>query len=127
MEESRGAWLRNYHIADAYFRAEGVHKDMQKCIHYHEIATMMGAVDSRHNLGCNEMYSRNVHLSDLSRAENHMNRAVKHYMIAASAGCEDSLTMIQKMYQEDPGVNVTKEDFASALRDFGKICDEMKS
>ena len=53
-----------------------------------------------------------------------MDRAVKHYMIVAGAGCDDSLKGIRQLYLEG---RATKDDFEKALRSHKEAKDEMKS
>ena len=53
-----------------------------------------------------------------------MDRAVKHWMIAAGAGDDNALTAIQSCFM---GGHVTKDDFEMALRGHKKAEDETKS
>ena len=41
-----------YSISRAYYRGEGVERDMKKAKHYCELAAIGGSVEARHNLGC---------------------------------------------------------------------------
>ena len=52
-----------------------------------------------------------------------MNQAMKHFMIAAKAGCDDSLKMVGG-YKRG---HVTKDEYASILRAHKNSRDEMKS
>ena len=85
---------------------------MKKSMYYSALAAMGGDVPARHNLGCFEACAGN------------MDRAVKHYMIAAGAGCDDSLKGIRQLYLEG---HATKDDFEKALRAHKEAKDEMKS
>lgn len=53
-----------------------------------------------------------------------MNQAMKHFMIAAKAGCDDSLKMVGLGYKRG---HVTKDEYASILRAHKNSRDEMKS
>ena len=53
-----------------------------------------------------------------------MNRALKHYMIAAESGEPDSLKQIQKLYTNG---HATKDDYAQALRVCQAYLVEIKS
>ena len=53
-----------------------------------------------------------------------MNRATKHFMIAARAGFEESLKVIGQGYKH--GL-VTKDEYASTLRAYQVSVNEMKS
>ena len=52
-----------------------------------------------------------------------MNRAIKHFMIAAGAGCDDSLKKIEKAIEWIR----TKDEFERAFRTHKEAADEMKS
>jgi len=99
-------------IGAAYHTGEGVERDMKKAKHYYELAAMGGVVLARHNLGILEVQAGNI------------DRAVKHWMIAAGAGHDKSLKEIRKGYMY--GV-ATKDDFEKALRAHKEANDEMKS
>ena len=53
-----------------------------------------------------------------------MNRALKHYMIAAESGESDSLKKIRKLYTNG---HATKDDYAKALRAYQTYLAEIKS
>ena len=69
-------------------------------------------MDSRHNLGVMEDNFGNV------------DRALKHFMIAARAGYEESLDAVKKGFMM---VWIVKDEYANTLRAYQKIHDEMKS
>ena len=87
-------------------------RDIKKAIHYYELAAMGGEPAARFNLGVFEERTGN------------MNRAVKHWMIAASAGLDESLKEIRQGYVNG---HVTKDDLEKALRSHKEAKDEMKS
>ena len=88
-------------VATAYQFGFGVGKDKEKSMHYLKLAAMAGHETARCNLGSAE-----------SRQGNNI-RAMKHFMIAARAGFEESLKVVGQGYKA--GL-VTKEDYASTLR-----------
>ena len=90
----------------------GVDVDRKKAMHYYELAAINGHTKARHILGCMEGESGNEH------------RAIKHHIIAARAGYEESLEGIQLGFKE--GL-VTKDEYASTLRVYQKMQDEIKS
>ena len=90
----------------------GVEKDMKKCIYHAEQAAIGGHDLARFNLGVREKETGN------------MNRAVKHWIIAANIGCDSSIEALKKYYAQ--GV-VSKEDFGAALRAHHAAVKAMKS
>ena len=101
-----------YNLGQSYTNGNGVTIDKQKAKNYYELAAMNGHVHARHNLGVNE------HL-----AGNH-ERAIKHFEIAACAGCKESLGAVQDGYMDG---DITKDEYANTLRACQKSQDEMKS
>ena len=99
-------------IGNAYDYGQGVKVDKKKANHYYELAAIKGDADARHNLGINEKEAGNTE------------RALKHYMIAASAGDNDSLDCIKDMYSDG---DATKEDYTKALKSYQIYLDEVKS
>ena len=51
-------------------------------------------------------------------------RALKHYMIAARDGSKKSLENIKSLYSNG---HATKDDYATALRDYQAYLDEIRS
>ena len=101
-----------YSIGMAYLNGDGVGRDEKKARHYWELAAMRGHVSSRHNLGIFEGRTGNL------------DRALKHFMIAAGCGDKDSLEMIKKMFMNG---QATKDDYAQALRAYQTCLVEIKS
>ena len=99
-------------VAAAYYDGEGVEMDMGKAKHYWELAAMGGHVTSRHNLGFAEQEAGNV------------DRAVKHWMIAARAGHDLSLGKIRDCFTNG---HATKDDLEKALHAHKEARDEVKS
>ena len=79
----------------------GAERNMKKAKHYYELAAMGGDISGRHYLGTFEAQ------------KGKMNRAVKHWMIAAGAGHDESLEKIKSSFMIGC---VTKDDFETALR-----------
>ena len=101
-----------FNLGHVYLNGEGVQQDKAKGIQYFEKAAMQGHVASRHNLGENEVKSGNY------------DRAVRHFLISAKLGYEDSVENIKEMFKV--GL-VTKEMYAQALRGYQDAVEEMKS
>ena len=99
-------------VGAAFYNGRGVEIDQKKANHYYKLAAIGGDVTSRHNLGLDE------------EDEGNMNRALKHYMIAAEGGDDDSLKEIQTLYTNG---HATKDDYAKALRVYQAYLVEIKS
>ena len=107
-----GSAVEYNNVGYAYENGEGVARDMKKAKYYYELAAMGGHVIARHNVGVLEAQAGNT------------NRAVKHWMISAGAGDDDSLTAIRNCFLDG---HATKDDFEMALRAHKEANDEMKS
>jgi len=102
-----------YHnIGFAYIDGRGVQEDIKKARHYWEISAMGGNARSRFGLGLIEQNKGNV------------DRALKHYMIAARGGESDSLESTQALFKDG---RATKDDYTKALRLYQAYLDEVKS
>ena len=104
-----GAYFK---IGTAYYNGRGVERDNKKANHYFELAAMRGLVVSRHNLGCTEYDKSN------------WDRAIKHWLIAAGGGENDSVKNIQQLYM---GGGATKDDYTNALREYQAYLEEVRS
>jgi len=98
-------------IGVAYY-GRGVKVDKKKAAHYYELAAIGGCVAARYNLGIGE------------RKRGNLDRALKHYIIGAKSGQNESLKKIQKMYSDG---DATKEDYTKALRLYQEYLGEIKS
>jgi len=96
----------------AYNLGEYCEKDLAKSIYHYQVAALGGVSIARYNLGSYEVEAGNIQ------------RGMKHFIISAMAGHDMSLDMIKKGYTTG---DVTKEDFARALRAHKEAVDEMKS
>ena len=95
-----------------YHLGEGVEKDEKKKFYHLEEAAIGGHPKARHNLGY------------LEWKNGRLERAAKHWIIAAKLGDDDSLNALKLGYKEG---KVNKEDFAAALRGHQSAVDATKS
>ncbi|EJK72269.1 hypothetical protein THAOC_06210, partial [Thalassiosira oceanica] len=101
-----------FNLGLAYRYGEGVEQDMGKAVEFYEKAAMQGHVMSRNNLGISEVGKGNH------------DRAVRHLLISAKMGHENSIGAIKEMFVA--GV-ATKEQYAEALKGYQNALEEMKS
>ena len=92
----------HYNLSSMYQKGKGVGRDEKMVLHHLEEAAIGGHPDARYNLGCVEWEN--------GRYE----RAMKHFIIAANLGHDNSLEKVRAGF--DSGILVSKEDFAAALR-----------
>ena len=85
---------------------------MKKAKYYFELAAMDGNAVARHNL------------CSVEAREGNMDRAVKHWMISAGIGYDNSLNYIRHAFSTG---HATKDDYEKALRAHKEAKDEMKS
>ena len=90
----------------------GVERDAKKAAHYLEVAAIRGDGLARFNIGIDE--------ANLGK----MDRALKHWVIAARDGDYRSVQSIKRLYSEG---DATKDDYAKALRSYQAYLDEIKS
>ena len=95
-----------------YARGEGVEKDEEKAVYLLEMAAIVGHPDARYNLGFIEERNGN------------MERAVKHWIIAAKLGDTGSMKALWRHYSKG---NITKDDLEATLRAHQTAIDAMKS
>jgi len=100
------------HIGYAHDYGEGVEGDLKKASYYYELASMMGSVVARHNLG------------NIEKKAGNYDRAMKHYIIAVKSGYGPSLKEIKELYSNG---HATKEDYTIALRLYQEYLSEIKS
>jgi len=99
-------------IGACYNYGEGVEVNQKKALHYHELAAMQGHAEARYNLGCKEGKAGNI------------DRALKHFIIAAGSGDKESLNYIQDLYKNG---HATKDDYSKALKSYQSYMGEIKS
>ena len=102
----------HYQLSCLYGLGEGVEKDEKKELYHLEQAAIGGHPTARYNLGATEWNN--------GRYE----RAVKHYIIAANLGHDESLEKLKEFYEV--GL-VSKDEFASTLRTHHAAVDATKS
>ncbi len=102
----------HFHLSIMYHRGDGVKKDKKKRIYHLEQAAIAGHPGARHNLGC------------IEGNDGKIDRAVKHWIIGANLGDDRSLDKLKYCYNKG---DVSKEDFAGALRGHQAAVDATKS
>lgn len=107
-----GSCMAHYSLGIMYNIADGVERDLDKAIHHWKLAAMGGHEMARQHLGTSEIQSGNI------------DRAIKHFMIAARSGEKDSLKIVGDGYKAK---QVTKDEYASTLRAYQETNDGMKS
>ena len=95
-----------------YYNGEGVEKDMEKAVYHLEIAAIGGHHIARCFLGFIERDNGNVE------------RAVKHFIIAAKLGYDQAMKILWLHYRLG---NITKEDLEATLRAHQAAVDATKS
>jgi len=101
-----------FNLSLMYREGLGVEKDEKMELYYEEEAAISGDPSSRYSLGCHE------------GGNGRYDRAVKHWIIAAKLGHDDSVQRLKGMYKSG---YVSKEDFASALRGHQAAVNATKS
>jgi tetratricopeptide (TPR) repeat protein len=105
--------LRAHHkFGWMYERGEGVEKNEGKAVHHWEVAAIGGQPDARYNLGY------------IEERKGNMERAVKHFIIAAKLGDTGSMKELWAHYSDE---NITKDDLEATLRVHQAAIDAMKS
>ena len=102
----------HYEISLLYQRGQGVEVDLKKECYHLEEAAIGGHADARHNLGHRELQSLRF------------DRAMKHFIIAANLGVDESLGMLKESFEV--GL-VRNEDLAAALRAHKAAVDATKT
>ena len=102
----------HFFLSFLYRNGQGVEEDKKKELYHLEAAAIGGHPKARYDLGCAEWEN--------GRRE----RAVKHFFIAAKLGCDHSIQALKRCYV---GGDVSKEDFAAALRAHQAAVDATKS
>ena len=101
-----------YNLGISYYFGEGVEVDKTKGAEFHAKAAMQGHVHSRHNLGHFEVEKGNN------------DRAVRHFLISAKMGHNDSVENIKRMFIRG---GATKAQYAEALKGYQDAVEGMKS
>lgn len=95
-----------------YSKGKGVEMDAEKTVYHYEEAAIGGHYIARHILACSEDAIGNVE------------RAVKHFIIAATLGHDVSMKKLWKYYSAG---NITKKDLDATLRSYQSAIDATKS
>jgi TPR repeat protein len=103
----------HYSVGLMYRNGEGVEKDEEKKVHHWEIAAIGGNPTARHFLAQIEEYDND-----------NMERAMKHYIIAANLGYELSMKALWRHYSAG---NMSKEELDATLRAHQAAIDATKS
>eukprot|EP00956_Cyclotella_meneghiniana_P032437 scaffold89254_cov22-Cyclotella_meneghiniana.AAC.1 len=96
----------------AHEHGQGVLANKNKAFHHYQMGALSGNVNARFSLGL------------LEGRDGNLDRAVRHFIIAAKCGDDESLELVKKGYMKG---NVTKEDFEKTLRGYKAYVDEIKS
>ena len=91
----------HFNLSIMHLLGKGVEKDEKKEAYHLEVAAIGGHVEARHNLAV------------IEGSNGRMERAVKHFIIAANLGDEDSMKVLWKCYAEG---YVSKDDLNATLR-----------
>ena len=102
----------HYQLSAIYMEGRCVEQNVKKAICHSEEAAIFGHPTSRHNLGVYEL------------THGRIDRAMKHFIIAANLGFEPSIVKLRGCYER--GL-ISKEDFAAALRAHQAAVDATKS
>ena len=102
----------HYNLSCLYRLGQGVEMDMKKEVYYLEKAAIGGHPEARHKLGVYEAKNRRLE------------RARKHFIIAAGLGHDESLKKLMQLYANG---YASKEDYADALRAFQAAIETTKS
>jgi len=102
----------HFNLSTMYWKGRCDEKDEKKEIYHLEQAAIGGHAIARHNLGI------------LEAKNGRLERARKHWIIAANLGYHDSLKMLMKLYKDG---NASKEEYSDALRAYQAAVDAAKS
>ena len=102
----------HFQLSVSYYNGRGVDKDEKRALHHLKEAAIGGHPDARDNLAL------------LERRNGRLDRAVKHWIIAAKLGHHKSLDEVKDLYKA--GI-VSKDDFNAALRGYQTAIEATKS
>ena len=102
----------HYQLGLMYRQGRGVEKDEEKEVYHYEKAAIGGHPDARYNLAIIEGNNENIE------------RAAKHFIIAAKLGHEKSMQALWKFYSRG---YITKEKLDATLRAHQSAIDATKS
>ena len=102
----------HFNLSIMYRKGQGVEEDQEKEVYHLEEAAIQGQPGARFTLACYEERNGKI------------DRALKHWIIAANLGYDLSIQMLKECYKD--GL-VSKDDFAAALRAHQAAVDATKS
>ena len=102
----------HYDLSMMYLKGQGVEEDEAKALYHWEEAAIRGHPGARHVIGFVEAGKGKVE------------RAVKHYIIAANLGYDNSIQALKECYKNG---DISKDDFAAALRAHHAAVEATKS
>jgi tetratricopeptide (TPR) repeat protein len=102
----------HYHLGKMYYEGDGVEKDEEMAVYHYEKAAIGGHPTAR------------FYLAAIEGRNGGFDRSVKHFIIAAKLGHEQSMKGLWKHYSHG---NITKEDLDATLRSHQAAMDAMKS
>ena len=114
-----GSVEAHYELSVQYHEGQGVEKDIGKEVYHLEKAAIAGHPSARYNLGVYEWNS-----------DRNIERAVKHYIIAARQGDNGSIKQLIEMFKLGQEFNtefLSKDDLAATLRAHQAAVDATKS
>ena len=104
----------HYKLSGLHFQGRGVEKNMKKYVHHLEEAAIGGHAIARHNLGVHEL------------KHDSLERAAKHWIIAANLGYSDSMNKVQEMFEAGLGL-IDESDFETCLGTYQDAVDATES
>ena len=107
----------HFKLALLYLDGEGVEKDNWKGVYHAEEAAIGGHPEARCALGFNELGNANIEIACFDRA-------VKHFVIAATQGEDKAIKTLLEMFRS--GI-FSKDDLEAALRAHKAAVDATKS
>ena len=102
----------HFRLGGIYYEGEVVEKDLEKAIHHYEKAAIGGHPQARYNLGC------------FDGGNGNFERAVKHLIIAAEQGLEESMKLLRDFFSAG---QISKEELESTLCKHKAAIDATKS
>ena len=102
----------HFNLGQMYSLGRGVELDKKKAVHHYQMAAILGSEVARYHLGT------------IVGNEGNDKLAMRHFMISAKSGHDDSLDYVKKGYVNGM---VTKNEFESTLRGHQASRDETKS
>ena len=116
-----GSEAAHHTLGVVYAQGRGVEKDEKKAMYHLRIAAIGGMLESRYILG---LEANRPDWFSLGTKQQGIELAMKHLIIAAEAGHDDSLKSVKSAYAQG---YVMKDVFAKVLRAHQAVQDDTKS